>query len=220
VKKSYFESLSESEKEGLRREACDIALDLARRWCYSDHHGDLKGHLSVVALIWLRDNFNPEYSSLKTSLAHRLDGAIKDYFRKELWHNGYNRYEEDLKKKNNVRQKHFCRTNSPLAQKIRTGVVLDMESGLPNRVPLERHSPDEEVGNSMILGLVQTLLKSLPDRNAQMLHSYYFKGRNMLQIGNEVCVNQSRVYQILSKSYIKMRKTLAEMGITELSQII
>jgi RNA polymerase sigma factor FliA len=74
-------------------------------------------------------------------------------------------------------------------------------------------NPDVLAGHSELRSLLDTAMKTLPDRYQTVIGLYYLNGKTMREIGDQLGINESRVSQIHTAALSRMGVELQAAGI-------
>lgn len=170
---------------------------------YDELIGD--GWIGAIAAV---DNFRGEFeASLKTYAYIRVRGAMIDGIRSR--HGRV--YVDDRLGSPRTRFKHV-HLDSPVGGQESFGAY-----GAGRETILADILPDDEDAMTRALDIliVQEAMPLLPDREAEILHRYYWLGHTLMAIANDEGVTESRVSQIIAAAKHKMYRVLTADGTQE-----
>lgn len=102
----------------------------------------------------------------------------------------------------------FLRTCTSLDASI--DVNEDTTSRLVEMLPDGLPSQEEIVVNRDTYALLHKAIATLSDRDKSIIMAYYFEGRPMKEIGNDLGISESRISQIVKRTLKKLRGMLTE----------
>lgn len=149
-----------------------------------------------LGLIDAASKFTPTGgASFRTYATKRIMGAVMDGNRSY-----FGRHVE--------KPSSFLRTCTSLDASIdvNEGTTSSLVEMLPDGLP----SQEEIVVNNDTYASLHKAIAVLPDRDKRIITAYYFEGRPMKEIGNDLGVSESRISQIVTRTLKKLRGMLTE----------
>jgi len=84
------------------------------------------------------------------------------------------------------------------------------ESAMGDGLPVNEPAPLREVQNERFATSLAAAIETLPERERLVLSLYYDKELNLKEIGAVLNVTESRVSQLLSQAYLRLRARLGD----------
>ena len=203
-------------------------------------HEDLVSQ-GLIGLIESIDKYDPKYGTqFSTYATLRIRGKILDYMRAQDWLSRSARQRARLVQ-NAVNQLWAEYHRMPTVQELSEHLGLDStkvekalvdashvimsldvmaESGSEENVSLyelladkDQQTPAEVLDESEIKKYLIQSIKTLPEREQQLLSLYYFEELTLREIGEVLGVSESRVSQLHARAVMSLRACLADLGL-------
>ncbi|HDG61547.1 MAG: FliA/WhiG family RNA polymerase sigma factor [Thermotogae bacterium] len=203
-----------------------IAMDLSNHLPPNVEVDDLIQE-GVLALISSLEKYDPKRASLKTFVLKRIKGAMYDYLRKmdwmprnlrrsmkiveqkiyELSANGRIPSDEEISKATGIDLKEVRRVKNEMVRKQ----LLMLDEYLSEDIGIETHDTDDpakQAYRETLFEYLREVINELSEREKLILSLRFEHDLSLKEIGKVLNISESRVSQILSSVFVKLRKKL------------
>ena len=203
-----------------------IAMDLSNHLPPNIEVDDLIQE-GVLALISSLEKYDPKKASLKTFVLKRIKGAMYDYLRKmdwmprnlrrnmkiveqkiyELSSDGHIPSDEEISKATGMDLKEVRRVKNEMVRKQ----FLMLDEYLYEDLNIETSNfddPAKVVYRDMLFEYLRKAINELGERERLILSLRFEHDLSLKEIGKIMNISESRVSQILSTVFVKLRKKL------------
>jgi len=203
-----------------------IAMDLSNHLPPNVEVDDLIQE-GVLALISSLEKYDPKRASLKTFVLKRIKGAMYDYLRKmdwmprnlrrsmkiveqkiyELSADGHIPSDEEISKATGIDLKEVQRIRNEMVRKqfLMLDEYLSEDMGI--EAP-DSDDPAKQVYREMLFEYLRKAINELSERERIILSLRFEHDLSLKEIGKILDISESRVSQILSTIFVKLRKKL------------
>ncbi len=149
---------------------------------------DLLYQEGCVGLLEAAKRFNMEFdSSFSTFAAHRVRGAMRDAYRKEM-QGGFSGLSRDIRRKDFSLPVPKCLNEPRFGLEFSTPILWEETLG-----------SDGMLDRLCAKDLVERLLSMLEPRRRRIMELYHYEGYRMREIGELLGITESRVSQLVKE---------------------